>query len=176
MDWKGKGKAVDAIEYGHGPAVAAAGDRRSIARQAYAGSQGEAKRTAMPSPRPASPAGAVIGGAAAAAGPTAVPAESQSKRDSDARPLQQNIRLRVQQRKRQFAGAGVGNVAEGCECCYDCALSWIGLTPCTDPACNDVGNNVLSCFPLGSTELVQDQWSKFIWVGIAPSKLLRAEY
>lgn len=76
--------------------------------------------------------------------------------------------------KRQIAGAGVGNVAEGCEYMpygrvlnvpeLNFAIDPIDST-CTDPACNDVGNSILSCFPGGDTVLIQDQWSKFIWVG-----------
>ena len=32
-----------------------------------------------------------------------------------------------------------------------------------DPECNTRGNEVLSCFPEDDTQLVQDEWSKFIW-------------
>ncbi|KAJ9110466.1 hypothetical protein QFC19_001592 [Naganishia cerealis] len=47
--------------------------------------------------------------------------------------------------KRKRAGASSGPVAEG----Y--------------PSCDNVGNTVLSCFPLGNTTLVQGIYSRFIW-------------
>lgn len=47
--------------------------------------------------------------------------------------------------KRKRAGASSGPVAEG----Y--------------PSCDNVGNTVLSCFPLGNTTLVQGVYSRFIW-------------
>ena len=38
-----------------------------------------------------------------------------------------------------------------------------------DPDCNYVGNDILSCFPLANTTLVEDVWSKFVWNAQLPS-------
>jgi hypothetical protein len=32
-----------------------------------------------------------------------------------------------------------------------------------DPDCSNVGNDVLTCYPNGTTTLVQDEWSKVIF-------------
>ncbi|KAL8283942.1 hypothetical protein RQP46_005374 [Phenoliferia psychrophenolica] len=37
------------------------------------------------------------------------------------------------------------------------------------PDCNYVGNDILSCFPLSNTTLVEGVWSKFIWNAQLPS-------
>lgn len=62
-----------------------------------------------------------------------------------------NGKSNIQPPYHKRAGASSGPVAEG----Y--------------PACDNIGNLMLSCFPQSGTALTQDIWSKFIWNSNYPS-------